>query len=200
MIKDKKMLSNLWIISGVLAGAFAAYAIPHGFQLRENKQPNKSTFVKQNMQNSPGGVQVGRDLTQNFYSDEKIRKKLPDDLDIYVTDDIDFKAPKTVVVDSEKAKIEFKITKIYEKDSKFYITFFVNIDNKITNSAWLSQTSEAEITNDTLATVKTDMFELYFYVLNTELNKAKVALGAKIVPTGWIFYNIRIQGNAIKFN
>ena len=34
---------NLWIILGVLAGAFSLYAIPHGFQVKDQQRKVKST-------------------------------------------------------------------------------------------------------------------------------------------------------------
>jgi hypothetical protein len=36
-MQGKKMTGNIWIILGILALGFSAYAIPHGFNLKSPK-------------------------------------------------------------------------------------------------------------------------------------------------------------------
>lgn len=72
------MSGNIWILLGVLATAFAAIAIPHGFNLRSDESKDKTIaeireISKQKAQ--PNQIAVFQQINNNFVFQETKSEK-----------------------------------------------------------------------------------------------------------------------------
>src|SRR3989344_2658022 len=166
--------------------------------LNRNNSPSNKVRQIIDTQNHTGDIVAGDKITNN-YINKIIRSKFPKELMFYVEKEIDFENPQPVAFKDNGVEINFLISKIYQKENKHYITLIFDLKDEITKNLWKSQTSEVEVIENNLEMVKTDRFELYFYISKTILNKAKVFLGVKTVPTRLVFTNNLVIGNAIKF-
>ncbi len=61
------MTGNIWILLGVIAGAFSLYAIPHGFDLKSNEKPQTNMQVA-------GDYVAGDKIINNGYTKEELKE------------------------------------------------------------------------------------------------------------------------------
>ena len=151
-----------------------------------------------------GDVVMGNKTVSTYVAvitDREIRKKFPDELTFYGSEEIDFNSSKKMVFESSQAQalIEIVIKKIYLKGDKFYTAFSVNLFDKMNNTDWLDLHTETEVSRGKIAVARTDRFDLYLHIIETELVKAKISIGVKMVSRGHIMKNLRIKGNVFKF-
>lgn len=149
-----------------------------------------------------GIIQPSREIIDTFIHNspnKKIVADFPQDLDFFSHDIVRFNSGTSFFFDSENIKTDIKITRIYEKDKKFFIYILFNVTDKKNHVDWINQEAEVELFERNLVTGKTDKLDFYFYIAKTLLGHAEIYIGIKEVKRRFIFKNLIIKGKAFNF-
>ena len=139
------------------------------------------------------------DTVAHNIPNKRIAADFPKDLTFFSHDIVRFNSGTSFFFDSKDIKTDIKVTRIYEKDRKFFIYILFNVTDKKNNVDWINQEVKVELLEHNLVTGKTDKLDFYFYVAKTLLGHADIYIGIKQVKRGVILKNFIIKGKVFNF-